>query len=137
MLMADPLKPSQLELEGVPGPDRVTVTLLPPPKTYAECQGKQTNCHRACRFNTGIAVGRERAGRRWVQGRRILPLWNPALAGCALHHAEKGGMDLWEVGQALGITGEAVRLVMLKVGRKLKASGAADHIIEAVLGGDV
>lgn len=46
-------------------------------------------------------------------------------------------MDLWEVGQALGITGEAVRLVMLKVGRKLKASGAADHIIEAVLGGDV
>lgn len=44
-------------------------------------------------------------------------------------------MSLDAIGLELGITGEAVRLVMVKVGRKLKESGQADHIIEAIMGG--
>jgi hypothetical protein len=127
--------PLQLELAGVEGPDEIHVHLEPPPRTYGECEGKQARCEKACRHNTGIALGRERAGRRWKQGRRILPLWNPALAGCALHYAEKGGMELWAVGRALGISGEAVRLTIVKLVAKLRESGQAEDLIDAITGG--
>jgi hypothetical protein len=153
MLMA--LAPLQLELDQVEGPDKLVVRLEPPPKTYGECEGKQEGCTKACRYNNGIALGREKAGRRWPheripiasrteaqRKRRTLPLWNPALAGCALGVSDsasgrdrKGNLDRVQVGNLLGITREAVRLHEKRALQKLKDAGQSDHLIEMLLGG--
>lgn len=97
------------------------------PRTRGECPVDRP-CPWACRYNLAYSVT--------ATGIVKLPRGNDATQwgeNCALDHAERGGMTLEEVGEAMGFTRERARQLEESAKRKL----AADPRLAAAIGAKV